>query len=173
MEHIQLVHNLFYFDFLHTIKFWNFGVGINNQKIIRKSCVTCQNYWCCWWNYIHKFHLKGAFGFSGILDLAFSFIEEIWYDVQKGSRYIISSISPQTLSVSPAKNDLVDLWPNLWCNNYRAIFFLAGNFFIFDIYFISPRNKCLLCALCGNVTAFISFSLKYTVKNPFWNKCQK
>ena len=31
-----------------------------------------------------KTHLKGAFGFSGILDLAFSFIEEIWYDVQKG-----------------------------------------------------------------------------------------
>ena len=34
-----------------------------------------------------KTHLKGAFGLSGILDLAFLFIEEILHDVQKGSGY--------------------------------------------------------------------------------------
>ena len=36
-----------------------------------------------------KPHLKGGFGFSGILDLAFLFIEEILHDVQKGTGYII------------------------------------------------------------------------------------
>ena len=30
LEHIQLVHNLLCCDFLHTIQFWNFGVGIKN-----------------------------------------------------------------------------------------------------------------------------------------------
>ena len=39
-----------------------------------------------------KTHLKGDFGFSGVLDPAFLFIEEIWHDVQKGSGYILSLI---------------------------------------------------------------------------------
>ena len=60
-----------------------------------------------------KTHMKGAFGFSGILDLAFLFIGEILHEVQKGSESILSSASSQTLSVSPANNDLVDLCPNL------------------------------------------------------------
>ena len=60
-----------------------------------------------------KTHFKGAFGFSGLLDPAFLFIEEILHDVKKGSGSIISSISYQTLSVSPANNNLVDLCPNL------------------------------------------------------------
>ena len=60
-----------------------------------------------------KPHLKGAFGFNGSLDLAFLFIEEILHEVQKGSGYILSSTSSQTLTASPAINDLVDLRPNL------------------------------------------------------------
>ena len=60
-----------------------------------------------------KTHLKGAFGLSGILDLAFLFIEEIRHDVQKGSGFIVSSTFSQTFAVSPANNDLVDLCPNL------------------------------------------------------------
>ena len=56
-----------------------------------------------------KTHFKGAFGFSGSLDLSFLFIEEILHEVQKGSGSIISSTSYHTLSVSPAINDLVDL----------------------------------------------------------------
>ena len=56
-----------------------------------------------------KTHLKGDFGLSGILDLAFLFMEEIWHDVQKGSEYILRSSSSQTLLVSPTNNDLVDL----------------------------------------------------------------
>ena len=60
-----------------------------------------------------KPHLKRSFGFSGILDLAFLFIEEILPEVQKGSGSIISSTSSQTLAVSPAINDLVDLDPHL------------------------------------------------------------
>ena len=60
-----------------------------------------------------KTHLKGVFGFIGILDLAFLFIEEILHELQKGSGSIISSTSSQTLAVSTAINDLVDLCPNL------------------------------------------------------------
>ena len=60
-----------------------------------------------------KTHLNVAFGFSGILDLAFLFIEEILHQVQKGSEYILSSTSSQILSVSPAINDMVYLCPNL------------------------------------------------------------
>ena len=56
-----------------------------------------------------KTHFKGAFGFSGILDPDFLFIEEILNDVQKGYGYILSSIYFQTLAVSPANNDMVDL----------------------------------------------------------------
>ena len=56
-----------------------------------------------------KTHLKGAFGFSGFLDLAFLFIGDILHGVQKGYGSILSSISSQTLVVSPANNDLVDL----------------------------------------------------------------
>ena len=60
-----------------------------------------------------KTHLKGAFGFSGSLDLAFVFIEEILHEVQRGSGSILSSTYSQTFSVSLANNDLVDLCPNL------------------------------------------------------------
>ena len=56
-----------------------------------------------------KTHLKGDFGFSGILYLAFLFIEEILHEVPKGSGSILSYTSSQTLSVSPAINDLADL----------------------------------------------------------------
>ena len=62
---------------------------------------------------IIKTHLKGALGLSGILDLFFLFIEDIWHVVQKEYGSIISSINSQTLAVSPANNDPVDLWPNL------------------------------------------------------------
>ena len=60
-----------------------------------------------------KTHLKGSFGFSGILDVAFLFIEEILNEVQKGSGSILSSTSSQALVVSPDINDLVDMCPNL------------------------------------------------------------
>ena len=60
-----------------------------------------------------KTHLKGAFGFSGILELAFLFIEDIWHDMQKGSGSILISTSSHTLAVSPAMNYLVDMCPNL------------------------------------------------------------
>ena len=62
------------------------------------------------------------------------------------------------------------MWPNLWCNNSKAIFLLAGNFFFFDISFIFPRNAWLFCALCGKVTALFFFAPNYTVQNPFWKR---
>ena len=117
-----------------------------------------------------KTHLKVYCGFGGFLDLSFLFIEEIWHDVQKCYGYILRSISSQTLAVSPANNDLVDLWTNIWCNNSKAVFFLDGNFFAFDIFFIFPKNACDLCEICGNVTAFFYFAPKYTVQTPLCNK---
>ena len=54
-------------------------------------------------------NLKGTLGFSGFLDPAFLFIEEIRLDVPKGSGYILGYISSQKLAVSPANNDLVDM----------------------------------------------------------------
>ena len=101
-----------------------------------------------------KTRSKGAFGLSGILDLAFCFIEEIWHEVQKESGSFLSSTSSQTLAVSPPNNYLVDLCPNLWCSNSKAIFFLAGILFFFDVFLIFPAKACFLCSLCGNVTAF-------------------
>ena len=56
-----------------------------------------------------KTHLKGTFGFSGFLDVAFLFMEEILHDVKKESRSILSSITSKKLAVSPDNNDLVDL----------------------------------------------------------------
>ena len=37
-------------------------------------------------------------------------------------------------------------------------------------FFVVTKNVCFLCDLCGNVTIFFSFSPKYTVQNPLWNK---
>ena len=55
-------------------------------------------------------------------------------------------------------------------NVLEQFYFCLVIFFVFDNFLISPKNACFLCALCGNVTAFFSFSLKYTVQNPFGNK---
>ena len=63
--------------------------------------------------------------FIFVLDLFVS----LWHDVQKESGYILSFTPSQKFVVSPANNDLMDLGLNLWCNNSKAIFFLAGNFF--------------------------------------------
>ena len=56
-----------------------------------------------------QIHFNGAFGFDGFSDPSFLFMEEILHDLKKGYGSILSSISSQTLSVSPAKNNLVDL----------------------------------------------------------------
>ena len=56
-----------------------------------------------------KTRLKGTFGFSTFLDLAFLFMEEIWRNVQKGYGSILSSISSKKLVLSPANSYLVDL----------------------------------------------------------------
>ena len=71
LEHILLVHNFFCCNFLHNIKLWNFIVGINNENIIRKRCVTYQTFGAVDGIISIKTHLKGDFGFSGILDLDF------------------------------------------------------------------------------------------------------
>ena len=115
-----------------------------------------------------KTHLEGAFGFSGILDLAFLFVEEIWHYVKKGSGYVLRYTSPQILALSPANNDLVDLWHNLWSNNSKAIFLLDGKFFVFDISLISHQNECFVSVLGGNVTDFSLLLQVLTVQNPFW-----
>ena len=60
--------------------------------------------------------------------------------ITKGSGYILSSTSSQTLAVYPSNSNLVDLCPNHWCNNSKGIFYLAGNFFFFDFSMIFPVN---------------------------------
>ena len=116
-----------------------------------------------------KIHLKGAFGFNVFLDLVF-FMEDIYHDVQKGYVSKLSSISSQKLAVNPDINDLLDLFPNIWCNNSKATFFLCANFFVFDICFIFTKSSYFRCAICGKLTTFFSLSPKYTVQNTSWDK---
>ena len=71
---------------------------------------------------------------------------------------------------SGANNTLykVATCPNLWCNNSKTIFFLAGSFF--DTSWIFPEKACFLSALCGNVTVLSYFSPKYTVQISLWKR---
>ena len=89
MEHIQFVHNFCSSDIFHAIKFWDLRISINNQQIIRKVVSLVRLLGAADGIISIKNHLKGAFGFSGSLDLAFLFIEEILHEVQKGSGSII------------------------------------------------------------------------------------
>ena len=79
-------------------------------------------------------------------------------------------MSCQEFSVSTAINYLVDICPNLWCNNYKLTFFLGDIFFYLYISFVSPKNTCFLCALCGGVTEFFFPLSKYTAQNHLLNK---
>ena len=60
---------------------------------------------------------------------------------------------------------MVDLCPNLWCNNSKSTFFLGAIFFDFYICFIFTKNAYLLCEICVKVTAFFSLFPNYTVQN--------
>ena len=60
-----------------------------------------------------KTHLKGAFGLSGILDLAFFSLKKFDMMCKKDPGSIIRSTSSQTFAVSAANNDLVDMCPNI------------------------------------------------------------
>ena len=71
----------------------------------------------------------------------------------------------QIFAVSPPINNLVDL-----CNNSKVTFFLGDIFFDLEISFIYPKNACLLCAICGKVTAFFPLSPNHTVQSTFLNK---
>ena len=110
------------------------------------------NMWMVWfpWTSI----LGGVLDYRGAFDLFFLFIMEIWYDVQNGSGFVLSSISCQTFAVSPPSSDLVDLCPILWFNNPKETLFfeifLCGFFVLFCFYqkymiflwctVISPRS---------------------------------
>ena len=89
---------------------------------------------------------------------------------KKGSGYVLSSTSSQTLAVSPANNDLVDLCPNLWCNNSKAIFFLAGNLFFFDTSWIFPLKACFSVHYVIMLLPFPFSAPKYTVQNSLWKR---
>ena len=84
-------------------------------------------------------HLKGVLDLRSVFDIEFLFIVDIWYDVHNGSRSILISISYQNVSVSTTSSDLVDLCPNLWCNNPKENFFLGIWFCDFDFTFILPK----------------------------------
>ena len=110
-------------------------------------------------------HLKSVLGFRAVFDLYFLFIVDIWHNVNKGSVSTLMSMSCQNVSVSPTSSELLDLCPNLWCNNSKETLFLGICFCDFDFYFIFTKNACFICALCGNVIAFCSLSLDKTVKS--------
>ena len=78
--------------------------------------------------------------------------------MKKGFGYILSSISCQNFAVSLAINYLVNMCPNLWCNNPKATFFLGAIFVDLDLSFVFTKNECFLCALCGRVTTFFLIS---------------
>ena len=172
LKHIELIHYFFCINFPHAIKFWSIFSLHKKLNDNYKSSFTCQRFWCCCYNNIIKTHLKGAFGFNGVFDIAFLFIEDIWNNLQKGSKFILSSIFFQIFAVYPVINDLVDLSSNLWCNNSKttAIFLIANISFDFDICYISPNNVCFFCVLCGKVTTFFSLLKKYTMQNLLCNK---
>ena len=115
-------------------------------------------------------HLKGILAFISVFDLAFFYIVDILHDVHNGSVSTLSSMPCQTFAVSPVSSDLVDLCPNLWCNNSKETFFLGICFFDFDFSFIFIKNTCFLCALYSNVTIFCLLSLNKTVQNPLWKR---
>ena len=110
-----------------------------------------------------KTYLKGAFGFSGFLDLAFLFMEEIWHDVEKGSGCLLSSITSQTFGLPPSNNGLV----NLSGETILKQFFL-DHFFWHFLYF-PPKCIFPLCTMWSCIR-FFYFDPKYTVQKPFWNK---
>ena len=88
------------------------------------------------------------------------FIEDVWHDVQKGSGYILGSISCQKFEVPPAINDLVYLCPNIWCNNSKASLFLGDTFFDLAFSFVFTKDVYFLYGLCSRVTAFYFLSPK-------------
>ena len=122
LKHIQLIHHYFCGNYFHTIKYWSFWVCIKNWEIFRRVLSLVNIFGDVDGMISIKAYLKGAFGFSGFLDLAFLFVEYIWHDVQKGSGYILSSISCQIFSAYPSLNDLLDMCPNLWCNNSTSFY---------------------------------------------------
>ena len=94
-------------------------------------------------------HLKSVLDFIAVFDLAFLFFVGIWHELQNGSWSTLSSICCQNISVYPYSSDLVDLCPNLWCNNSRDTFFLGIFFCDFDFSFIFTKNECFFvsCAV--------------------------
>ena len=85
-----------------------------------------------------KTHLKGAFGFNGFLELAFFHWRYLTWCTKRVWIYPKFNILPK-FSVSTSINELVDLFPNIWCNNPKATFFLGAIFFDFEIFFIYPK----------------------------------
>ena len=113
-------------------------------------------------------HFKGVLIFIGVFDIDFLFIVDIWHDVQNGSGSTLSSISFQTFALSPASSDLLDLCPNLWCNNSKETLFLGICFCDFEFSLVFTKNACFLCVMCSNVTAFCLSLLKKTVQISLW-----
>ena len=108
-------------------------------------------------------HLEGVLGFRGIFYLNFFYL--LW------SGSTMRSMSCQNISVYPASSDLLDMFPNLWCNNPKEAFFLGILFGDFDFSFVFTKNACFHWALCGNVTAFCLVSLENPMKT-FDEKCK-
>ena len=66
--------------------------------------------------------------------------------------------------------DIIILCLNIWCNNYRELFFLGIFFCNFDFSLLFTKNPCFLCAPFGNVTTFCLLQPKKTMQNPLWER---
>ena len=111
-------------------------------------------------------HLKGDLGFRGFL--WYSILVHCWdmtWCTERVGIYFDLNELPK-FRVSIAINDLVDLCPNLWCNNLKETLLFGICFCNFDFPFICTKNACFCCVLCINFTTFCSLTLKNTTKKP-------
>ena len=133
---------------------WSLGnlIGIHNQNIIRKCSVFCQTFGSYGWDNVHENPFEGCLGLQWYLRPRILLIIEIWHYLQKCLISTLSSIYCQTFAVYPSSSDIVDMYPNLWFDNSREIFFLGVCFYSLTVFFVFTKNACFLCAICVRVS---------------------
>ena len=70
-EHIKLIYHLLCVNFIHTVNFWNFEYASTIKRSLEKVDSLVKLFGVVVWIKSTKTHLKGTFGFSGFLGLAF------------------------------------------------------------------------------------------------------
>ena len=83
-------------------------------------------------------HFKGVLGFSGVSDLGFLLIFDIWYDINKGSGSTLKSMYSQNITISTGSSHLMGLCHNIWCNNSMENSFCGVAFVIMTFILFLP-----------------------------------